>query len=425
MISEISISVFVKNNLNKKKKKKTANDEGRKGSAAPSIEQGRSSKQRDGPQETDGEGPKLSEGGSDEDHLQLVPEDVLPSAEQKITLTPREEFEEAPKQSPTTVKEHCAETAAASKVPQCSSTAETPKVGTPLPRAHESEDKADGRTAAKKDENEEAAVGKTEKSQQPLEITTMPAGAPQTVQGAASAGVAAEIRLSPRTARHLLKFLPPVEKEAFLLSHPVADIPGSPQHLVNLSNLDYLNYSANTKSVDVEQRLMEGDEVQRHVKVDMERDVKVEEEHRRFMETEAFEEEDDMSKGPFRVNEDEARRLGFKDKTFLRNYEVGCQRILDGIKRNQRARLERSAAENDKMKYTEDQGRDEHKGKMPEKRTAENNAQDAPRTGKTVPRACESSGPQLPVRSTRPPKPPQKAPAMYRAEDVATIADPM
>jgi hypothetical protein len=164
-----------------------------------------------------------------------------------------------------------------------------------------------------------------------------PAGAPQILEGAIVGSLPDESRLSPEIARHLLKFLLPMEKEAFLLFHPLADIPGSSQNLMNLSTLDYSNYFANTKSVHVEDTIIYGEEIERQVKVEEEHHVKVEYDHCRCEEREGEEEEDEMSEGPFRVNRDEAKRLGYRDEVFIRDYEAGCQRILNGMKRMQRA----------------------------------------------------------------------------------------
>jgi hypothetical protein len=104
---------------------------------------------------------------------------------------------------------------------------------------------------------------------------------------------------------------------------------------VNLSSLDYSNYSANTKSIDMDEHCVHVEGIKRDVKIEEERHVKVEDEHRRRGKTKAVDKEEEINEGPFRVNKEEALQLGYKDNVFLRNYEIGCQRILDGIKKMQ------------------------------------------------------------------------------------------
>jgi hypothetical protein len=87
-----------------------------------------------------------------------------------------------------------------------------------------------------------------EKLQEGMQYPAIPEEPPQQVLDIVGNAVLGEIRLSPEATRHLLKFLPEAEKKSFLLTYPMADIPGSPQHLVDLSTIDYSNYSANTKT---------------------------------------------------------------------------------------------------------------------------------------------------------------------------------
>jgi hypothetical protein len=109
-----------------------------------------------------------------------------------------------------------------------------------------------GGSLGNQDEIDRSAELERQKSQDKVHKSGRPVGAPQILEGAVVGSLPDEIRLTPETARHFLKFLLPMEKEAFLFFHPLADIPGSPQNLMNLSTLDYSNYSANTKSVHVE-----------------------------------------------------------------------------------------------------------------------------------------------------------------------------
>jgi hypothetical protein len=153
--------------------------------------------------------------------------------------------------------------------------------------------------------------------------------------------------------------------------------------------------------------------------------VKVEHDHYRCEEREGEEEEDEMSEGPFRVNRDEARRLGYRDEVFIRDYEAGCQRILDGMKRMQRARQAGTSAHGVKRKSVEDRNEDEQKGKMPKGGSAQNHAVCGAGSGKTVLADAESKQHQLQRKSTRPEEAPPTSPILVMAEDVPTAEEPL